>query len=271
MTDSKLCLCFTRSRDFVKRKQVLQKVEVASLRASGKSESEAAKEAAHLAATLVEMADATRLALAQANQRLPEAEALARRARVKQMLADARGGKPKPELDEPSQGIQGLLGSVLGGRVRFAVGACLIVGCVFWLKQNELLDQAKIDALAESAKTQLEQAQSTIQSGEYEKLKSAGEATAAETAKVIGETRALAWPVVGVYFQSIFAGVMGLMIVLSSLKGGWRWTPIALVAAVLTLGLPLWGLPSFGIPSGANLLAFLIGSGVLGLGLLMRD
>lgn len=254
-----------------KDKQVLQKVEVASLRASGRSESEAAREAAQLAATLVEMADATRLALAQANQRLPEAEALARRARVKQMLADARGGKAKPDLDEPSQGIQGLLGSVLGGRVRFAVGAFLIVGCVFWLKQNELLDQAKIDALAESAKTQLEQAQSTIQSGDFEKIKSAGEATAAETSKVIGETRALSWPVVGVYFHSIFAGVMGLMIVLSSLKGGWRWTPIALVAVVLTLGLPLWGLPSFGIPSGSQLLAFLIGSGVLGLGLLLRD
>lgn len=254
-----------------KDRQVLQKVEQASLRAQGKSMAEAAKEAAQVAAALVEMADETRTTLSLMKRSLPESEAFARRAKIKQMLADARGGRPKPELDEPSQGVQGILGSFLGGRVRFAVGAMMIVGCVLWLKQNNLLDQTKLDEIAASAQQQLQSASSTIQSGDIEAIKEAGQATAAQSSQVIGETQALSLPVVGPFFHSIFSGLLGVMIVISSIRGGWRWTPIAIVAAILTMGLPLWGLPSFGIPSGANVIAFLIGSVILATGLFLND
>lgn len=253
-----------------KDKQVLQKVEQASLRAEGKNAADAAREASQVAAALVEMADEARVTLSLMKRSLPESEAFARRAKIKQMLADARGGKPKKELDEPSQGLQGLLGGFLGGRVRFALGSLLIVGCVLWLKQNDLLDQAKLDEIAAGARQQIEDLRS-VDASNIEALKEAGQATAEQSSQALGETEALSLPVIGPYFYSIFSGLIGLMIAVSSLRGGWRWTPIAIVAAVLTLGLPVWGLPGLGIPSGANIIAFLIGSAVLATGLFLRD
>ncbi|MEZ6108720.1 MAG: hypothetical protein R3B96_22220 [Pirellulaceae bacterium] len=43
------------------------------------------------------------------------------------------------------------------------------------------------------------------------------------------------------------------------------------MAAVLLMGLPLWGMPSLGLANGAQLFSFIIGLGVWGIGLFLHE
>jgi len=247
-----------------RQKQVLVKVERASLKAQGKSDSEAEREAAAFAGAMVEMANEARLTIASLKGSLPAAEAFARRTRVKMMLAEARGGRPKRELDEPKADLGGMLAGWFGGRLRFAIGALLLVGCVFWMRQNGLLDAERLQQIGDAAQQQISQASESIREGNVnvDDVKAATAATSA----TIGGTTPLSLPVVGRFFDSLGPGVLGLLMVVTALLGGFRLTPFALIAVAVTLLLPQLGLPNFGLGGLWHWIAPTIGVLLIGVG-----
>ena len=247
-----------------REQRVLAKVEAASLQAAGVNKKEAEEQAAAMANSLVMAASETRQ-LAEMAAASGKADAASKRERIKQMMATARFGKPQSKLARASRATGQLLNQVLGGKLRFAIGACLLIGCAMWANQNQLFDKEKLNQVGNALQTsaaQISKSATDLESSQATASK-VGQQVSQQVGSVLGKTRPLAVPVVGPWFTSLAPGIIGLLIALTALVGSWRWTVPAAIAAVITLLGPTLGLPSFGLDQGSAWLACAVGAVVL--------
>ena len=129
------------------------------------------------------------------------------------------------------------LGLALGGKMRFALGCLLIVGCMMWINQNGLTE--KVSKAAEQAV--------------------AGQAVGKIDLISQGGTRPLDWPLIGKFFDSFNPGAAGVMLLFLALFRGWKMSIFALpAAAIMCLG-PTHGIPGIEAVGGAYTISLLIG------------
>lgn len=242
----------------LREQRVLAKVEAASLQASGVSKKDAEQQASAMAASLVTAASETRQLVEQAATTKPDA---AKRDRIKQMLATARSGKPQTKLAKASRATGKLFDQLLGGKLRFAIGAILLVGCAMWANQNKLFDKEKLTQVGSALQSSAETL--TKSGGDLDEGKAAAAKVSKQVGNVIGKTKPLDLPLVGAFFSSFAPGIMGLLIVVSSLVGSWRLSIVAVLAAAITLLSPQLGVPSLGLDQGAAWIGCALGTGLL--------
>lgn len=211
----------------------LERVEQEGLKAQGISADEAQAQARRLAAAMVEQSVATGRLRPEVRGTDPVAAAEAKRARIKAMLAEARGGKEPPQhlLRDT---INGWLNQCFGTRVRFLLGAALTIGCVLWMKQNDVVSGTQ---LREAASSALEN-------------RAVGELG---TVKLdVLQTTPLKVPIIGRYFNSLNAGLAGGLLLFSSLFRGWPISGFLLPAAAIAMFAPAFGLPGIAALGGAH-------------------
>ncbi len=208
----------------------LRTIEQKALVASGMPPAQAAAEADRVSQLLVHEAASWRSAAAnyQANQSAnPQAAVLAKRARVKALLAEGRSSANRrppsllAKLEKP-------LDTFLGAHVRLIFGALLIVGCVLWIRQNEIFSNVTVESV-KSAAGSLQQGGGNL--GDV----------ASQVGFSSGKPREpLSIPIVGIWVSNFNAGIAGLLLVVSVIFGGWRASLVALpLAAIILAGLPL--------------------------------
>ncbi len=152
--------------------------------------------------------------------------AIKKRARMKQMIADARSGKYRREREPLA-----VARFALGGQTRFLVGCLLLF--LFALSGNRqgLFEQFKqIDALG------------TVSTGELDLDQASNALKGAAATATYGETSTLifTWDI-----QVWSLGLAGVLLALSGFVSGWRMTPFAAVASLVILFGPAFGLPGF--------------------------
>ena len=243
-----------RERDDAKH---LQQVEQAGLKAIGVSAADAHEQAKQIAAQMVREAMETRtLAMEQKMKAIdPKIAAQEKRKRVKQMLAEARSaGRATKSSNEK---VLGVVSAAFGSRMRFVVGCLLLTGCLFWVRQNELLD---VNALKDATRTAVEgQATTavgddapTVEQPEQQILK-----------QPTGETKPLAVPVVGGLFNSFRPGVAGLLLIVSAFVSGAAMSVFAIPAAIVAwFGADL-GVPGIEAIGGGQATSAAIGAGLV--------
>ncbi len=241
-----------------REQRLLAKVETASLKAAGLDAKRAEEQAAAVATSLVTAATATRQLASQA-QSSSKADAAASREQIRKMMATARSGKPVGVMTRATQATGQLINQVLGPNLRFAIGAFMMLGCAMWAHQNNLFDRTKLEQVGNVIQSSVQNAP-----GQATDL-DAGTTMASEVGKqlgqVIGKTQPLNFPIVGAYFSTFAPGIIGLLLIVSSGFGTWRWSVFAVAAVVLTLAGAELGLPSLGIDNGAAWLGSAAGLG----------
>jgi hypothetical protein len=217
-----------RTRDTAK----LRSIEQRALVAGGMSGQEAEAQADQMAAMMVHEAAQWRQAAARyqgataASQAAdPQAAVLAKRARIKAMLAEAKSGtgrKRKTALEQ----LSGPLDAFLGGHVRLILGTVLLVGCILWMRHNGMFSELSV----ESVKSAASSAAKSIQEGNP----NIG-ALASQAGVDANQPREpLPYPFGGLV-SSFNAGLAGLLLVVSAFFGGWRTSVVA-----IPLALAIW-------------------------------
>ena len=151
-------------------------------------------------------------------------EAIQKRARMKQMIADARSGKYQRQR-EPLAVVR----FALGGQTRFLVGCLLLSLFAFLGNGKGLFEQFKqIDALG------------TVSSGnlDLDQVSNAFKGAAATATNAEANTQLMVWSI-----QIWSVGLAGLLLALSAFVSGWRMTPFAALATVVILLGPAFGIP----------------------------
>lgn len=124
----------------------------------------------------------------------------------------------------------------IGARTRFLVGACLLLGCLLWMHQNNLIPGSELRELGEQlTETGVEDA-AAVGEGMIESY--AGRVRSARPLRVSwmpGEREQ--------WFDGFAPGVAGLVLVLSALVPGWLLSLLLVPGlAVMLLG-EKWGIP----------------------------
>ena len=147
-----------------------------------------------------------------------------KRARMKQMIADARSGKYQREREPLA-----VARFALGGQTRFLVG-CLLLSLFALLGNRQgLFEQFKqIDALG------------TVSSGDLDLDQVSNAFKGAAVTATNGETNTLLFTL---DIQVWSLGLAGLLLALSGFVSGWRMTPFATVASLVILFGPAFGIP----------------------------
>ena len=147
-----------------------------------------------------------------------------KRARMKQMIADARSGKYQRER-EPLVAAR----FALSGQTRVLVGFLLLTLFALLGNAQGLFEQfKKIDALG------------TVNSGDLDQVRNALKGAAATAANKEASTSLVVWDV-----QIWSLGLAGILLVLSGFVSGWRMTPFAAVASLVILFGPAFGIPGW--------------------------
>jgi eukaryotic-like serine/threonine-protein kinase len=214
----------------------LARAEQAGLQAGGMSLAEARQQAMANAAGLVDAAEEVRAAYAAPAGNVSD-PALAKRERIKAMLAAARSGQRQESRSFALRAREALLNQILGGKLRFLLAAGLIAGSVFWMKQNNFLD-------ADYWQKQAVDATQSVQQGGVSAVKNL------KLDFFTGDHGHLEVPVVGPLFRSLAPAVVGLFLLASVLASGWRYSVVAIPAALICLLGPSFGIPKLGFPQG---------------------
>jgi hypothetical protein len=229
-----------QARQEARQRRHLQAVEAKALVAAGVDAAEAADQAEQMAEAIVARAAALKREAARQAER-DDAQA---RAQMKSLLAAAR--EPRSlyavERDKPRRRgpglLAGLLGMVLGAKVRFLLGAVILAGFLLWLNQNEMLRSDRLTKLG------------TDVAGKGDVHKGLAEAEQ----RLGGLERPLELPMVSAsvaeWFSNLNAGVAGLLLVLSAFFRGWRVSLLVLPGAAVVLAGQRFGVPEVG-PVGA--------------------
>ncbi|MDX1945934.1 MAG: serine/threonine-protein kinase [Pirellulaceae bacterium] len=208
-----------RRRQDERERQHLRKVEEENLKAQGVAPEKAREQANLLADALLDDAvDARQQQAAGAAAAVdPKVIAAQKRARQLKMLSDARSGRYRERgvLASLAGLVTGPLGFALGGKVRFLAGAMLIAIFALWLKTNtNLADAAHANGSTQQrALGMLDVLQTFFTNGEQ------------VTTAVAG-------------FNSVAPGVVGVILLVLGLFGGWRMSLFAWPAAAIALVLP---------------------------------
>jgi hypothetical protein len=144
-----------------------------------------------------------------------------------------------------------LAATLLGPRARFLVGASLVAGCVLWMHQNGMLPGARLKELAQQA----------AQVRDLDAARRIGEAAGSLEIRLRDATDILRVPglpgAIARWASSLGAGVAGLVLVLSALRGGWRTLGLAWAGAMVALlgaqGASLGGASAVALAVGAGL------------------
>ncbi len=234
-----------------REQKMLSGVERANLKARGVSDVDARRQSLEMAQSMVGVAAVNR----QYNEPLAvqtAAAAAARRERMRAMLQQARTGKSKSLAAVASRTTGAVLKQLVGGKLRFVVGAMMIAGCTLWAQQNNLLNAESLEKIkataSELAKTDLTKADLTKTIPPISTDK--GEPSAEQTEPNPVATKPLQWPIVGTWFNSFAPGFIGLLVLVSGIIiSGWRYSLFAIPAAAMTLLGPGLGVPSIVLPS----------------------
>jgi tRNA A-37 threonylcarbamoyl transferase component Bud32 len=234
-----------------REQKVLFKVEQAGLKATGMSDADAKKKAEQMAATMVTVASEVRQTMAELSFGQSDAKAIAKRERIKAMLTDARSGHAKQGSRFVGRATTSLVSHLLGGKLRFALGGLMIAGCALWAQQNDLLDPENVKQIQKAAEPIAAQASDALKSGVVEGATSMANDAQAKLSKIGSQLKfdTRPWAILP-FFDSFAPGVIGLLILLSSVIYGWRYSLFAIAAAAVCLFGSGVGVPSLGpIPS----------------------
>ena len=220
-------------RQSVQTREHLARVEQEGLKAQGVSADVARDQAQRLAAAMVEQSRASSRIRPEERGADPVAAAAAKRERIKAMLAEARGGN-QPPLHTLRDAINLWLNRFLGARVRFLLGAGLIIGCVLWVRQNDVLSGNELRDAATSA------------------LESRRLTDLSDVTLDVQQTSPLNVPLIGKFFNSLNAGIAGILLLISSLFRGWPMSIFLLPAATIAMCGPALGMPSIAALGGAQ-------------------
>jgi hypothetical protein len=221
-----------KARQTTRTQEHLALVEEEGLKAQGVSADVAQAQAQWLAAAMVEQSRAASRLRREERGGDPVTAAAAKRERIKAMLAEARGGKEPPrQLLRDTTNIW--LDRFLGARVRFLLGACLTIGCVLWMRQNDVVSGTQ---LRDAATAALENRQLDNLGG---------------LRLDVQQTTPLRIPIVGRFFNSLNAGLAGGLLLTSSFFRGWSMSLFLFPAAAVAMFGPQLGLPGIHSIGGA--------------------
>jgi hypothetical protein len=247
-----------RARRQAREEKHLKASEAKALESQGMDVLQARRKAEDMARVLVQEAEEIREAA-----RMDAASAQADRARLRGLLQATRRPDAVFQLrnDQPILSRRwNPLGIVFGGKLRFIVGAVLLMGCLWWARQNELFTSQQFDETVEAAKETTKNVEKT------------GVAQAAkELAKTAGAfklpdkpTKPLQVSGVPATFANLFnsfnPGVAGLFLILSAFASVRVGVAVWAGALIVLLG-HQFGLPDMG-PLKANYASMAVGAGV---------
>lgn len=242
----------TRLREERDRKH-LQIVEEKGLEAQGIDPLQARRQAKRMAEALVDEAAEVRAAAVQPSAQTvadPAAEAIKKRARIKAMLHAARQGSYEGRSSKLTSTALSPLAFLFGGKVRFILGTCLLLGFALWAQQNGLFSNVEQIASDIANKTPAD-VKASLQNGMQ--------------IPDTSSTTPLPIPLIGPMVSSYNAAVAGLLLMVLGMFGGWRMSLFAIPAAAVMLVGALY-LPDLGLPGGPATLALAIGVPIAVLG-----
>lgn len=230
-----------------REQKVLSKVEQAGLKATGMSDAEAKATAEQMAATMVTVASEVRQTMAELSFGQSDAKAAAKRERIKAMLSEARSGQAKQASRFAGRATTSLVSHLLGGKLRFALGGLMIAGCALWAQQNHLLDPEQLKQIQKAAEPLASQASDALKSGVVEGATSIANDAQAKLSQIGSQLKidTKPWEILPI-FDSFAPGIIGFLILLSSLIHGWRYSLFAIAAAAACFFGSLLGVPSIG-------------------------
>ncbi len=223
--------------------KILGKAEKAEMVANGISESEAAKRASAMAASMVDAASETRQTMMDiAAGKLTDQAAMAKRQRIKQMVSEARTGKLSERVVR-SRGFETKLGQWLGSQSRFVCGAVLLLASGMWIQAN----QKEVENYWKQAKTT---AKSTIESLKNTTLDSSGLENATQALSTVTEQAKTAivkseskkwisvWGGLVTEKNVLFMALAGVLLLVSLFFSGWKIAYLAIPIAALLCAVP---------------------------------
>ncbi|HEY1067834.1 MAG TPA: protein kinase [Pirellulales bacterium] len=250
-----------RARNEARAERVLQRVEERNLQAQGVAPAEArdraeetAKEMVREAASLAKDDPAARDGAAAATA---DDLAKARRAKMRKLMEAAERNERQENRVRRTgfERLLGLLGMLIGPRIRFIVGALLLIGAGAWLSQNDLIPTQQVAMLTETVGTD----QSLSPAAEQQARALADDWRSKYVSSKPLHSAAIPSAITNLFFD-VNSLAAGLLLVISALFRGlkidWSYT---LGAAVAFIG-PFVGVPDFGI--GAGLASAAIGLGI---------
>jgi hypothetical protein len=221
-----------QARREAREKAKLQDVEQKRLQAEGLDTSVARQKAGRAAELMVQKAAEFRaedkqLTVANNTQSLRRPRPIAR-----VLLEEIEQEGPAKQTN-PLEMFGGLINLVLGPSIRFLVGAVLLIGCIVWMYQNGLIDNAQ--NVGQTVKD-ADSPQTVI--GQVWQILNPQESKPLEFAAVPGF---LTHP-----FAGYATGLAGIMLVLSAFVQSWKTAILMPLAAVLIILGPRLGIPDVG-------------------------
>lgn len=230
----------------------LERVEQKRFAAQGMSAEDATAQAKQIAAAMVR--DALETRTLEMEQKLavidPAIAAEQKRHRIKQMLADAKNHVPSPM--HAREKAWRWLHRLFGSRMRFIVGCLLVVGCLLWVRQNDLFSP-----------DDLKTAGSDLMEGKTASIKDTLEAGNAK------KSEPLKLPLIGALFSSFAPGVAGLLLLISTFVSGVRMSLVAIPAALVVLFGQHFGIPGIEAIGGPQTTCYAIGAILVVAGILL--
>ena len=220
-----------QARRAAREKRHLQKVEEKYLLAEGVDPKEARRRAARMAEVFVgEAIDLRRPGAAS-----DRVERMRRLLRAAQEDDEEYTEREPPAIVNLFSRIADL---VLGARIRFLVACALMVGCLMWVKQNEL---ASSDAIRESA--------TGVLGGKVPDFEKLQKQAAKPTKSLVLPGLPEQWTGI---VDSYNAGIIGLVMMLTCVFWGWRAGLAVWLGVVIALRGAHWGVPAAGPLSAAH-------------------
>ncbi len=227
-----------------KDERTLEKAEQADLKAAGVSAAEAKKQAAEMAATLVEAAGETRQSMREiAAGQLTAQGAEDKRQRIKQMLAEARSGK-FTQPNRSNRSLNRMLGQLLGSKFRFVCAGVLLLGVGLWVHSNS---QA-LEVYWQKAKATASSTMDSIKNTKLDANSLAGASQAAlnnakeQVQSTIAQSQSVPWTSVGAGMvherNVVFIALAGLLMLWGTFLSGWRISLLLVPIAILLCALP---------------------------------
>jgi len=214
-----------RAREEAKQAKHLQKIEREKLKAQGMNELQARKEAEWTAVSMVASAAKFQESV-KAADRTPEGEALpegtTQKVDVNRMIYGDENEEGEREIDRPGI-MTWLMNLLLGARMRFVVGALLVIACVLWMHKNDLIPGS------------LKEQTGSVESLKQVNLESIKQIRLGDASEAEPLTIPLAPSIVTELLSSYSAGLAGLVLLASCIFRGKKMTVFMVPAAGIIL------------------------------------
>jgi eukaryotic-like serine/threonine-protein kinase len=223
-----------QARREARERKLLQLLEEKALKAKGVAPSKAREQAEQMAQAMVDQAAQIKEAAAQ--PRAPSAEPpgaralkLMQAARRPKLIYQDEGARPRGG-ERVLRKLDRAMNRVLGPKPRFLAGALLLVGCLLWMNQNNLLVWPRFEAVV------LGQLPKEVQEAAGSKMVVAVPTTPLGLAPVPAAITS--------FFRDLSVGVAGLILLLGAFCRGWGISLWLIPCAVLACAGPDLGVPA---------------------------